>query len=81
MNKITLAKRAKKLNIILNNVLLNEINNPKLNNFTITEVKLTNDGQNATIYVSVVGSDNKKNAIMKNLESAKGYLRSQAAKN
>lgn len=80
MNKITLAKRAKKLKIILSNVLLTEINNPKLNKFTMTEVKLSNDGQIATIYVSCVGTENKKQAIMKNLESAKGYLRSQASK-
>lgn len=80
MNKIILAKRAKKLNIILNNVLLNEVSNPKLNNFSITEVKLSNDGQIATIFISVIGKDAKKEAVMKNLESSKGYLRSQAAK-
>lgn len=80
MNKVILAKRAKKLNIILNNILLNEINNPKLNNFSITEVKLSNDGQIATIYISVLGSDNKKDTVMLNLENSKGYLRSLAAK-
>lgn len=80
MNKIILAKRAKKLNIILNDILLNEINNPKLNAFSIMEVKLSNDGQIATIYVSVLGSENKKNAVMTNLERSKGYLRSLAAK-
>lgn len=80
MNKIILAKRAKKLSIILNNVLLNEISNPKLNNFSITEVKLSNDGQIATIFISVLGKDTKKEAVMKNLEASKGYFRSQAAK-
>lgn len=81
MNKVVLLKRAKKLNMLLNEILINESNNPKLNNFSITEVKLTTDGQIANVYVSVLGSDLKKEAILKNLEHSKGYLRSKVAPN
>ena len=46
---------------------------------TITDVKLTNDFSILTIYYTILGQDNKKEAARKALERSKPYVRSRLA--
>ena len=41
-----------KLKILISQILFEEINNPKINQATVTEVKLTSDLSNAKVYVT-----------------------------
>lgn len=46
----------------------------------ITNAHLTGDLQIATIYYTVIGSNEQKESTIKNLEDAKGYVRSSLGK-
>lgn len=46
----------------------------------VTNAHLTGDLQIATIYYTVIGSNEQKESTMKNLEDAKGYVRSSLGK-
>ena len=46
----------------------------------VTNAHLTGDLQIATIYYTVIGSNDQKESTMKNLEDAKGYVRSSLGK-
>src|SRR5699024_11914460 len=43
----------------------------------ISDVGLTNDLQHATVYVSVLGDEEEKEASIKGLNKAKGFVRSE----
>lgn len=46
----------------------------------VTNAHLTGDLQIATIYYTIIGSNEQKESTMKNLEDAKGYVRSSLGK-
>ena len=60
----------------LNRILLSDTKNPKLRFVSITEVKVTRDLSYATIYVTFYDGHKR----LKELNEAKGYLRSKLAK-
>lgn len=47
---------------------------------TITEVRLTNDYSYLTVYYTILGQDNKKEAARKALERSKSYVRRELAR-
>lgn len=57
-----------------------ELKNPKIGFVTITDVSVTNDLSYATIYVSFLGQDARKEAGLKALNQSKGFIRSELAK-
>ncbi|MDO5048922.1 MAG: 30S ribosome-binding factor RbfA [Actinomycetaceae bacterium] len=56
------------------------IKDPRLGFVTITDVRVTGDLQHATIFYTVLGSENEAKDTAKALESAKGLIRSQVGK-
>ena len=46
----------------------------------MTDVEVTGDLQNATIYISVLGNDSEKEGTLKGLDKAKGFIRSEIGK-
>ena len=54
---------------------------PRLGFVTVTDARVTNDLQHATIYYTVLGSEEDAANTKKALESAKGILRSEVGKN
>lgn len=46
----------------------------------VTNAHLTGDLQIATIYYTIIGSNEQKESTMRNLEDAKGYVRSSLGK-
>jgi ribosome-binding factor A len=57
--------------------LLREVKDPGLTGFlTITDLKLSADRKNATVYYSIMGSDAERESAGKALERASPYLRS-----
>ena len=47
---------------------------------TVTKVRVTNDLSFATIFYTVIGSEEQKEGALKNLENAKGFIKSSLGK-
>ncbi|WP_223066813.1 30S ribosome-binding factor RbfA [Paenibacillus caui] len=58
----------------------NELKDPRIGFVTVTGVDVTNDLSQAKVYLSVFGSDEEKNASLKGIERASGFLRSELGK-
>ncbi|WP_436698401.1 30S ribosome-binding factor RbfA [Nocardioides sp. BYT-33-1] len=73
-------KIADRIQVIVAEMLERRIKDPRLGFVTVTEVRLTGDAQNATIYYTVLGEHADQQATATALESAKGVLRSEVGK-
>jgi len=56
------------------------VKDPRLGFVTITEVRITGDLREATVFYTVLGDDEKRASTKAALESAKGMLRSEVGK-
>ena len=76
--------RARKLAVRIREVVAStlemQVKDPRLGMVTITDAKLTPDLREATLYYTVYGSDEERQATAMALESAKGVLRAQVGK-
>jgi ribosome-binding factor A len=54
-----------------------DLKDPRIGLVTVTGVRVTSDLQEATVYVSVFGSEKKRRATMAGLESAHGVLQAR----
>ena len=64
----------------IGNILLNEVKDQRLRYVTITNVKVTNDLSIATVFYTIIGDENQIVSTKKNLEDAKGFIRSKLSK-
>lgn len=64
----------------ISNMLLLEIKDDRLKYVTITKVALTNDLSIATVYYTVRGNEEQKEATTKNLIEASGFIRTSLSK-
>ncbi len=73
-------KIADRIQVIVAEMLERRIKDPRLGFVTITDVRLTGDSQQATIFYTVLGVEGDLEATAAALESAKGLIRSEVAK-
>ncbi|MDP2775146.1 MAG: 30S ribosome-binding factor RbfA [Nocardioides sp.] len=73
-------KIADRIHVIVAEMLERRIKDPRLGFVTLTDVRLTGDGQQATLFYTVLGGDEEMANTAAALESAKGVLRSEVAK-
>lgn len=73
-------KIADRIQVVVAEMLERRIKDPRLGFVTLTDVRLTGDGQQATIFYTVLGGDEEMASTAVALESAKGILRSEVAK-
>lgn len=73
-------KLADRIKVIVAKMLDTRIKDPRLGFVTITEVRVTGDLQNASIFYTVYGSDEDRTNTAAALESAKGTIRSEIGK-
>ena len=73
-------KIADRIQVIVAEMLERRIKDPRIGFVTITDVRLTGDGQQATIFYTVLGEQDDLDDTAAALESAKGVLRSEVAK-
>lgn len=71
---------AERIRIILSELLLREVSDPRLQNITITEVKIDAELMYATIYVNALGDESRQDEVMAGLARAKGFLRREVSK-
>lgn len=84
MSNPRVRKIADRIQVIVAEMLERRIKDPRLGFVTITDVRLTGDSQQATIFYTVLDAgaddDSARAASAAALESAKGLLRSEVAK-
>ncbi len=59
----------------VSNILLREIQDPRIGFVTITYVKVSDDLRYAKVFVSVMGEDEEKKNSLEGLQSASGFMR------
>ena len=59
--------------------ILTEISDPRVQGVTVTRVAITSDLRQATIFVSLMGTETEQNQAFRGLNSATGFLQSRVA--
>jgi ribosome-binding factor A len=80
MSSERVRKIADRIQVIVAEMLERRIKDPRLGFVTVTDVRVSGDTQHATIFYTVMGSDEDRAASSAALESAKGLLRSEVGK-
>lgn len=57
-----------------------KLKDPRVGFVTVTDIDLTNDLQQATIYISVLGEEAEKEESLTGLAKASGFIRSEVGK-
>jgi ribosome-binding factor A len=58
-------------------ILTTKIKDPRVGFVTVTDVELTGDLQQATVFISVLGDEKEKQDTLLGLSKAKGFIRSE----
>ncbi len=66
---------------MVSGLIVKGLKDPRIGFVTITGVKVTDDLHLATVYFTVVGTDEEKKATEKGLNSARGFIRKEMGKN
>ena len=80
MSSPRVRKVADRIQVIVAEMLERRIKDPRLGFVTVTDVRVTGDTQNASIFYTVFGEDEELTASAAALESAKGLIRSEVGK-
>jgi ribosome-binding factor A len=80
MGSPRVVKLADQIKVIVAEMLERRIKDPRLGFVTVTDVRLTGDSREATVFYTVLGSDAEWAATTAALHSATGLIRSQVGK-
>ncbi|OCA85433.1 ribosome-binding factor A [Bacillus sp. FJAT-27225] len=61
----------------LSEIIGRKIKDPRIGFVTVTDVQVTGDLQQATVYISVLGDEEQRENTLKGLAKAKGFIRSE----
>ena len=75
MSKVRQKRTADQINVILSELILREVRDPRLQHLTITEVLIDRELQFVDIYVSALGDDSREDEVMDALNGASAYFR------
>jgi len=73
-------KVAEAIHEMVSGLLIKGLKDPRIGFVTITGVKITDDLHLATVYFTVIGSDEEKKATGEGLQSARGFIRKELGK-
>src|ERR671911_3163633 len=80
MSNPRVRKIADRIQVIVAQMLERRVKDPRLGFVTVTDVRVTGDSQQASIFYTVLGEETDLASTAAALESAKGLLRSEVAK-
>ncbi|WP_199623260.1 30S ribosome-binding factor RbfA [Paenibacillus alkalitolerans] len=80
MAKIRAGRVGEQLKKELSHIIQTELKDPGIGFMTVTGVDVTNDLSQAKVYISVLGSEEQKEATLKSLARGKGFIRSELGK-
>ncbi len=75
------ARLAQRIKVVVAEALRRRVKDPRIEAITITDARVTNDLQHATLYYTVLGDSEQVAETRKALESAKGVLRKEVGRN
>jgi|SRR5690625_5263133 len=61
-------------------ILNTKLKDPRIGFVTVTDVEVTNDLQQATIFISILGDEEEKESTLVGLTKASGFIRSEIGK-
>jgi len=64
----------------LGEILTTKMKDPRIGFITVTDVEVTGDLQQATVFISVLGNEKEKQDTLLGLTKAKGFIRSEIGK-
>ena len=73
-------KLADRVRVIVAEALEQRVKDPRLGFITVTDARMTNDLQHATVFYTVYGDDTERAATAAALESARGVLRAEVGR-
>jgi ribosome-binding factor A len=73
-------KLADRVRVVVAEALEKRIKDPRLGFVTVTDARITNDLQHATVFYTVYGDEDERASSAAALESAKGVLRSEVGR-
>src|SRR5690554_3125555 len=79
-HKIRGRKIADRIRVIVAELLERRVKDPRLGFVTVTEVRVTGDLQHASVFYTVLGSEEDRESSAAALESAKGMIRSEVGR-
>lgn len=79
MSKIRQQRTAEQLRVVLSELFLRELSDPRLYGITVTDVKIDRELEHADVYVSALGDESRETEVMAALSSAEGFLRRELA--
>jgi len=80
MAKIRVGRVGEQIKKELSVIIQSELKDPRIGFITVTGVEVTNDLSQASVYLSVLGSDEQKEATLKALANGTGFIRSELGK-
>ena len=75
MSKIRQERTAEQMQQILSDLFLRELNDPRLQALTVTEVSIDRELEHADVYVNALGDEERQDDVMAALAKAAGFLR------
>lgn len=79
MSKIRQQRTAEQIQVILSELMLREMNDPRLQELTITAVTIDRELQYADVYVHALGDESRQTAVIQALDKAAGFFRHELA--
>jgi ribosome-binding factor A len=73
-------KVADRIHVVVAEMLERRIKDPRLGFVTVTDVRVSGDTQQASVFYTVLGEDDQVEASASALESARGLIRSEVAR-
>ena len=73
-------KLAERIQVIVAEALEFRVKDPRLGFITVTDVRITNDLREATVFYTVYGDNDERSSTAVALESAKGMLRTEVGR-
>lgn len=80
MSELRSNRVAEQMKKELGDIISRKIKDPRVGFVTITDVEVTGDLQQATVFISVLGEEEKKQETLIGLAKAKGFIRSEIGK-
>jgi ribosome-binding factor A len=75
MSKIRQQRTAEQIQQILSDLFVREMNDPRLQMVTVTEVTIDRELEHADVFLNALGDDERQDEVMQALAKAGGYLR------
>jgi len=80
MSNLRANRVAEQIKKELGDILTVKLKDPRVGFVTVTDVEVTGDLQEAKVYISVLGDQEKKEETLLGLAKAKGFIRSEIGK-